>query len=60
MSVVMELRRLNDAEQKAIIDGLALLKNGADKGNSWVAEVLLEDDAEFVRGLFWTSKKEGV
>jgi hypothetical protein len=51
---VMELRRLNTTEEDVIIRGLKALL-GTDSG--WAAKALLDDDAEFVRGLFWTSKK---
>jgi hypothetical protein len=56
MSEPLELRRLNENEQNAIIAGLEQVAK-FDKGLGWSARVLLEDDAKFVRGLFWTSKE---
>ena len=53
MSDIEELRRLNNIECDTIIAGLQKLA-----GNNWAAKVLLENDAEFVRGLFWTSKRK--
>ena len=53
MSDIEELRRLNNIECDTIIAGLQKLA-----GNNWAAQVLLENDAEFVRGLFWTSKRK--
>lgn len=54
---VTELRSLNKNEQAIIIAGLELLACNSQT-LSGGAKILLEDDAEFVRGLFWTSKKD--
>jgi hypothetical protein len=56
MSEPMELRRLNENEQDAIIAGLEQVAK-LDKFLGLAARALLEDDAKFVRGLFWTSKE---
>lgn len=56
MSEPMELKRLNQNEQDVIIAGLEQIAK-SDKGIGWSATVMLEDDAKFVRGLFWTSKE---
>jgi hypothetical protein len=54
-SSVNELRRLNDWELKTIIEALTDLAD-SKCANAGAATIMLEDDAEFVRGLFWTSK----
>jgi hypothetical protein len=50
---VLELKRLNESEIGVIIQGLRAVTH---MSTGWAASALLENDAEFIRGLFWTSK----
>lgn len=54
--MILELKRLNSYEMETIIKALKDLAK-ARSCYSGPAEILLENDAEFVRGLFWTSKE---
>ena len=57
MKQVMELRRINTAEFAVLREALELLAKSGGR-HDWGAKAMLEDDLEFVRGLFWTSKQE--
>jgi hypothetical protein len=53
------LHRLNRYEKDAIIEGLRLLANSDERPSaSWVAKLLLEDDARFVECLFWAGERD--
>ena len=54
---VMELRRLNVFELKTLLKALGQIAGKGDTPYAWSAKIMLENDAEFVRGLFWTSRK---
>lgn len=56
MKDVLELKRLNDHEANIILAALEHLANSEDRRYGSGARILLEDDAAFVRGLFWTSR----
>lgn len=53
MAEINELRRLNKDEIAVLIAGLKLLELQGEKTTKWVAGVMLEDDAAFVRSFFW-------
>lgn len=57
---VMELQRLNENEINIIIRALEYFVNSGDRrwsGSIAAAKILLENDAEFIRGLFWASEE---
>lgn len=54
---VSELRSLNQNEMDILIDSLHLAASDGHKRLARRAEILLENDAEFIRGLFWTSRR---
>lgn len=53
---VEELRRLTLAEKDVLITAVQLLQSNGNS-HKWACDALLENDAEFIRGLFWTSRQ---
>jgi hypothetical protein len=53
----MKLTQLNHSEARTLIAGLELLALQGGQLTQSVARIMLEDDAKFVRTLFWLSEK---
>lgn len=57
MNKINTLHRINEIERHCILAAIRLLANN-NQSMSWIAKVMLEDDAKFVHNLFWAGERD--